>query len=91
MERRRATENSDGQTDHHIKVISLTIISRVKASTNGRTRENSTETGSIIKCMDMECSHGLTAASTKANILMTKKKVEEFSRGLTIESMMACG
>ena len=91
MERRKVTENSGGLTDHHIKAISLTIISKEKASTNGQTRENSTETGSIIKCMVMECSRGLTAANTKANILMTKKKDEEFSHGQTIESMMVCG
>ena len=91
MERRRVTENLDGPTDLHIKATLLTIIFKGKASTNGLTRENSTATGSTIKCTGMECSLGLTAASTKANILMTKKKAEEFSPGQTIGSMMACG
>jgi hypothetical protein len=47
--------------------------------------------GRIIKCMEKESSHGLTAENMKVTTLMTRSKVREYLRGQMEESMTEIG
>ena len=53
--------------------------------------ENTQETGSITKCMELVCSLGPTAESTRENIMMTRNKDMVFSHGQMVDNMMAIG
>jgi hypothetical protein len=47
--------------------------------------------GRTIKWKGMECFLGQMAENTRANTKMTRKRVKEYSTGLTVESTMADG
>ena len=59
MEKRREKVNSIGLMVVSTKGNSLTIIYMEKESMSGQITEYLLETGNTIRCMAMECSHGL--------------------------------
>lgn len=67
------------------------IIYKAKDSISGQIRESSLVAGLIIKCMDLVLSPGSMEGSMKENTLTIKKRVKEFSSGLTAKNTMVNG
>ena len=70
--------------DPPTKVNSRITTFMVKESTCGLTRGDMTETGSLIRCRDMECLHGLMVGNTKVSTMMIRNMDMVYSHGQTV-------
>ena len=68
--------------DPPTKVNSMITTFMARESTCGLTRGDMTETGSLIRCRDMECLHGLMVGNTKVSTMMIRNMVMVYSLGL---------
>lgn len=89
--KKMAMVNFYGLIDHHTRVDFLTITYMATENINGPMGENLLEIGFVTKCMVRVYSLGPMAEDTKANIMMTRSKVMEFSYGQMVDSMMELG
>jgi hypothetical protein len=81
---------------HGLMAVSMTgtfmiTTYRGKVLIAGRMEGNILEIGSPIKCMERDCSHGVTERNMKEITLKTKKKVWEDSNGLMERCIMDIG
>ena len=91
QERKKAVEFSIGQTDPHTMETLKITTSTAKESTNGVTREPTTETGLTIRCKVRASSRGKTAGNMLVITSMIRKRGTVFSPGTTVASTQANG
>lgn len=90
-ERKTVLVNSIGPTRVPMLVNSLTIISMETANIDGLIIENMKVTGSLIRCMALVYSHGLTEENTRESTTMIRSKVTVFLPGQMADNMMDIG
>ena len=79
-----------GLTDPNMKEIFLIIILKEAVFINGKTEDDTKDSGRTIKCMAKDCLHGQTESNIMESILMIRKmdmenfngQVKKYTRGL---------
>ena len=91
MERKKASESIPGLMGLYMKETGSTTESTEKEYTNGRTEENTMESGKIMTWKAMEYTSGQTEGNMKVNTKMTRSMDLVSIFGLMVGAMKAIG
>lgn len=91
MVKRRVTASFCGLTPRHIREISKIMTFKVLESIDGQTKENSTASGLLTRCMGLVYLLGLMVGNMRASTTMIKNMGTEYSPGQTEEYTMDTG